>query len=258
MAVAEFHFNADNSLGRMTSATFIVPEQVEGPFGVLFLLHGHSDDHTAWLRRSNVERYVEGLPLIVVMPNGEKGWYNDALYDPSKKFESLIINDLIPFVDRAFDTTGSRLSRTIAGLSMGGYGAMKLGLKYPELFCGVHSFSGALNMASPNEIGRGEEFRLIFGDFVGPAMDIFAIARAAEPKSLPQISFDCGVDDFLIEHSRAFKALLSDLGIAHDYTEYSGAHNWAYWNAHFLDALPMLLSAMAIEASVDRAGHLGG
>ena len=91
MAVCEFHLDQGNVLEKMISFTAIVPEGKTGPFPVFYLLHGLSDDHTAWTRRSSIERYVAGLPLIVVMPNGERGFYTDAKDKPKAAFETNIV-----------------------------------------------------------------------------------------------------------------------------------------------------------------------
>src|ERR1044071_6734116 len=98
-----------------------------GPFATFYLLHGLSDDHTIWLRRTSIERYVSSLPLIVVMPDGERGFYTDA--QEGFAFESAITKDLISFIDRTFPTKADRSGRAIGGLSMGGDGAVKLALK---------------------------------------------------------------------------------------------------------------------------------
>ena len=79
MAVCEIHLNQNNAISKMTALTVITPENMPGPWPVLYLLHGLSDDHTAWQRRTSIERYVDGLPLIVVMPNGDRSFYTDAV-----------------------------------------------------------------------------------------------------------------------------------------------------------------------------------
>ena len=121
MAVCEIHFNAQPALAKMTSAMVILPEKAgPGPFPVFYLLHGLSDNHTAWTRRTSIERYVEGLPLIVVMPDGGRGWYSDSVAEPAGAFETLIVRDLVGFVAWTFRTVAAREGRVIGGLSMGG------------------------------------------------------------------------------------------------------------------------------------------
>jgi putative tributyrin esterase len=250
MALAEFHFTSNNSLHRQMSAMLIVPEKKQGPFPVLYLLHGMSDDHTAWTRWSNIDKYVEKLPLIVVMPNGERGCYVDALRDPTKQYESMIVNDLVPFVDATFQTVPSRGGRVIAGLSMGGYGAITLAIKHPDLFCAAHGFSSGFargSFAPPDD-----EFKLIFGDDpTGSDYDLGALAAKIDVATMPQISFDCGVDDFTLSTNRWIDKRLTELSVPHTYTEYPGAHTWSYWNEHLLSALPPLLAALNVTDPFD-------
>ena len=253
MALLDISLRGSNAIGRMSQFRAIVPEGRKGPFPVLYLLHGLSDDHTAWTARTSVERYVESMPLIVVMPNGQRSWYTNAVGKPSENFETYIVNELVDFVDATFDTIPNAAGRALAGLSMGGYGAVKLAVKNPDRFCAAHSFSGALDMAgrSPDwEDAWGLELRLIFGNhLVDGTEDIFAIVKNTPKGALPAISFDCGVEDFLIEHNRRLHAHLNTLGIAHEYTEYPGDHNWEYWDAHIQDVLPGIAKRLGIEGT---------
>jgi putative tributyrin esterase len=259
MAVCEFHLDQNNVLQKMTSFTAIVPEGKPGPFPVFYLLHGLSDDHTAWTRRSNIERYVSGLPLMVVMPNGERGFYTDAKEKPRAAFETNLVQDIIGFVDRTFQTIPTREGRVIAGLSMGGYGAAKLALKYPDLFCAGVSHSGAVQFgehayAADDDWGR--EWRAVLGpNPKGGPDDIFALAEKIDRTKLPALRIDCGVDDFLIEENRALGAHLTSLGIPHEYVEHPGEHNWQYWNLHILDTLRFFTSVLGIEG-FNTEGHL--
>ena len=111
MAVCEIHFGNANALQKMISATVILPEGKGGPFPVLYLLHGLSDDHTTWVRRTSIERYVEGMPLIVVMPNGERSFYTDSEANPKAAFETMIVRDLGGFVDGMLNTVAERTGR---------------------------------------------------------------------------------------------------------------------------------------------------
>jgi S-formylglutathione hydrolase FrmB len=241
------------AIGRMSGFRVIVPERKTGPFPTLYLLHGLSDDHTAWTARTSVERYVEDLPLIVVMPNGQRGWYTDAVNKPSEGFETYIARELVGFVDATFPTIAARGGRALAGLSMGGYGALKLALKNPDLFCAAHSFSGAVDMSSRNLNDNTQwvkELKLVFGDVIaGTPNDLFALTKDGDPATRPAISFDCGVKDFLIEDNRRFHAHLNALGIDHVYAEYPGDHNWEYWDTHIQDALPWIARQLGIAGT---------
>lgn len=259
MAVCEIKLKSSDALGRMTAFNALLPEGATGPFPVLYLLHGYSDDHSAWVRRSSIERYIDAYPMIVIMPDGQHGWYTDASTLPYSRFETYIVRELIGFVDTMFPTVAERRGRAIAGLSMGGYGALKLALKHPSMFCAAHSFSGAVEIASRNEdpataddSPRILERRMIFGSTPkGGPDDLEALVMQVDPAKLPAISFDCGVDDFLIEDNRQFHAFLAEHGIPHDYDEFSGGHDWTYWDLHIQDVLRRMAKAFRLDRGVE-------
>lgn len=215
----------------------ILPEKITGRLPVYYLLHGLSDDYSAWQRRSNIERYVEQLPLIVVMPDGGRYFYCDGVDGP--QYETYFMKELIPYIDSVFPTVAARDGRAIGGLSMGGYGAVKLALKFPELFVSANGHSGAYDIASmPEPVRDIPEWRHIFGDNpAGGKDDVFALARQCDPALRPALRIDCGVDDFLLEANRRFHAHLTALGFSHEYEEFPGAHTWEYWDLHVREAL---------------------
>ncbi len=240
MALCELRYRS-SALEKHTGAMVLLPESadLEPPFPVMYLLHGLSDDYSIWMRRTSVERYVEGLPLIVVMPDGGRGFYTDAV--EGFAYERAIVEDLVSLVDRFFPTVRSRQGRCLTGLSMGGYGAVRLALRRPDLFCSAVSHSGALYFGHaplPADDPRGEEFRRILGDAPeGGPNDLFHLVETLPRDSLPALRFDCGTDDFLIEHNRAFHAHLDRLGIPHEYEEFPGSHEWSYWDEHVREAI---------------------
>lgn len=218
-----------------TAANILMPQR-GGPFATLYLLHGLSDDYTIWQRRTRLESYVDALdlPLMVVMPDGGRGFYTDAV--EGFAYESSIVNDLVPLIDNTFRTTGKR---SIGGLSMGGYGAVKLALKHPHLFVAAHSHSGALTVGFGLD-GRDEPFKRemvrIFGEAPrGGPEDTFALAQSTSPR--PALHIDCGTEDFLLGSNRAFTAHLQAIGYEHHYQEFPGSHNWDYWDLHIREAL---------------------
>lgn len=259
MAVSEIHFNQGNALQKMTSATVILPEGKTGPFPVLYLLHGLSDDHTGWARRTSIERYVQDLPLIVVMPNGERGFYTDAVDVPLSAFETNLVRDIIGFVDATFQTIPTRQGRVIAGLSMGGYGAVKLALKHPDTFCAAVSHSGALHFGSVPYTADNEWHRqwipIVGANPQGGDNDCFALAERVSEANRPQLRIDCGADDFLIDTNRQFHAHLDKLGYAHEYQEHPGAHNWDYWDEHIQDTLKFFDSILKLSPSPTETGQ---
>ena len=248
MAICEIHLGNQNVLRKMTSAVVILPENAgPGPFPVWYLLHGLSDDHTAWTRRTNLERHVEGLPLIVVMPDGGRGFYTDSATEPADAFETFLMHDLIGFVDRNFQTRADRSGRVVAGLSMGGYGAIKLALKFPETFCAAASHSGALWRPDLLEAYEGSELQRVFGDQPGGGPnDVYALAERMVRSHLPALRFDCGTEDYLLPQNRLFHQHLEALRIVHQYVEHPGFHDWAYWDAHVGETVRFLAEVLGI------------
>jgi putative tributyrin esterase len=237
-----------NSIGFATSMNVLVPDSGEGPFPVFYLLHGLSDDHSIWLRRTSIERYVAGLPMIVVMPTTHRGFYTNGQAPGTYRYEDHLVKDVVGFVDRVFPTIKKREGRVIGGLSMGGYGAVKLALKYPEVFCAATAHSGAMfgPMLSPikkkGEVNYDPEFAAMFGkEYLGGDDDLIALAKKCAKKypegKRPALRIDCGREDFLIEHNRAFVAELKKQKFAHEYAEFAGAHNWEYWDLHVREAI---------------------
>ena len=256
MAYCEMKVNGSSCLGRMFAFTALIPVGAPGPFPVLYLLHGYSDDHTGWVRRSNVERYAGAYPMIIIMPDGQHGWYTDAASMPYANFEQYMAEELVSFVDNTFSTIAERRGRAIAGLSMGGYGALKLALKHPDKYCAGHSFSGAVGItqrqsglaADNKESPWSIEQRLIFGENpAGGSEDLRTLILAADPKTMPAISFDCGVDDFLYESNQSFAAFLTEKKIPHTYERFSGAHDWNYWDTHIQEVIPRMAKHFGIK-----------
>jgi S-formylglutathione hydrolase FrmB len=243
MALSILHYFSP-ALGRQTAANVLLPEAMEAGvrYPVLYLLHGLSDDYTMWLRRSSVERHAGSFPLIVVMPDGGRGFYTDAF--AGDQYLTAIATELVNRIDRTFPTQATRAGRCIAGLSMGGYGALKAALSFPDRFAAAVSMSGAANWGHRTENRDGtplsaEWQRLLGPEPVGGPNDLWALADgvAAAPEIPPALRIDCGVDDFLIEDNREFHAHLDAIGLTHTYDEYPGAHNWDYWDLHVQDAI---------------------
>jgi S-formylglutathione hydrolase FrmB len=251
MAVSEIHFTQANSLQKMTAATVIYPEHAPGPFPVLYLLHGLSDDHTAWVRRTSIERYVDGLPLIVVMPDGGRGFYSDAVARPHARHETAIVQDLVGWVDATMRTIPRREGRVVAGLSMGGYGALKFAFKHPGLFCAAASHSGVPGWASHTlnpKIDWHREWIPVLGRKPqGGPDDVYALAKKCPRNMLPALRIDCGKKDFVLQDNRNFHRHLTKLRIPHEYAELPGAHNWEYWDREIRNALAFFCGVLGIR-----------
>lgn len=241
-----------NALQKHTAANVILPEVGEPPYPTLYLLHGLSDDHTAWVRNTSLERYVSGLPLIVVMPDGGRGFYLDAA--EGFKYGTAIGTELPERIERTFPAKRTRDGRALAGLSMGGYGALRLALTHPDRFCAAASLSGAVGWGHYPTDWAGNpyipEFQRVLGkEFVGTDADIWHTAAQLPPVERPSLRFDCGADDFLFAHNRALHAFLTEAGVPHEYAEHPGAHNWAYWDEHIRESLTFVMNAMTANIS---------
>jgi putative tributyrin esterase len=210
MAFATINYHS-LSLRKASSFNIVFPDDphIARPWSVFYLLHGLSDDRTIWIRRTSIERYVEGLPLVVVMPDGGRGWYTNAL--EGLAYEDDLLKDVIGLVDRTFPVRPERAGRAIGGLSMGGYGAVKLGLKHPEMFASINSHSGAVGALRDLKLIKdlNPEFGRIFGKApVGGVEDPAAIVERIDHGRVPALRLDCGTDDFLLEENRSFHRLL--------------------------------------------------
>ena len=218
-------------------------------YPVLYLLHGLSGHYTDWVTKTNVADYAANYRMIVVMPEGNDGWYTDSATVLNDKYESYFLSELIPEVQKRYRTIETRYGRAIAGLSMGGYGALKFGLKFPGTFNFAGSMSGALATPSwtENDLKEPGASRDSVMSVFGPAgsdtrrqNDIFEIARSLPANriaALPYFYLDCGTEDGLFSYNSQFAALLREKKIAHEYRELPGNHNWSYWDQQVREVL---------------------
>ena len=218
-------------------------------YPVLYLLHGWAGHYNDWATRTNIADYAAQYRIIVVMPEGNDGWYTDSATISGDKYESYILQELIADVQRRYRTIESRYGRGIAGLSMGGYGALKFGLKLPGTFAFAGSLSGALAATTWTEDdlksfkGINNSLLAAFGARDSPqrkANDIFEIARGlsgSRVAALPYFYFDCGTEDFFLSVNEQFAALLTEKRVAHEFRELPGTHGWPYWDRQVRELL---------------------
>jgi len=214
-------------------------------YPVLYLLHGMSDDHTIWQRRTSIERYATDHNLAVVMPEGHISWYSDMYH--GHQYATFLTEELPAIVHDMFPRISTKREDTfIGGNSMGGHGALKLALRAPELYSAVISLSGALDMRKGLGDRRPVEFwENILGPldkFEGGPNDIYAQAEivAKSGKPLPRIYMWCGTEDFLYGQNITMRDRLNELGYDLVYKECSGNHGWVWWDQHIPDALNWL------------------
>ncbi|HCC56060.1 MAG TPA: hypothetical protein DEQ47_02130 [Solibacterales bacterium] len=244
------------ALGQQRAFNILLPVDYEtstSRYPVLYLLHGYGDDQSAWSYMTNLSAFGAKHRVIVVMPDASKSWYVNAAQDPKARFEDYIVKDLVPYVDSHFRTLPLPRARAIAGLSMGGYGAMFLGLDNYKKFTAIGSFSGALDF-SQNPVNRGKtpeerdatdrEWRRIFGDKGSAdrtARDPFALVDKVPLPDMPLLFITCGGEDFLIEGNRKFVALLASKRVPYEYREISPReHTWDFWDDSLRVFLDML------------------
>lgn len=229
-----------------------------GRFPVLYLLHGLYGDYLNWDTRTGLENYARELRLLIVMPDANDSWYTDSATVSKDKFEDYIAKDLISEIDEKYRTIRERHGRAIAGLSMGGYGAVKFGIKYPELFAFAGSLSGALN-APQNLDTLRPEFRAklleVFGNEGSPerpANDIFLLLKTPRQATLPYFYLACGTEDSFLDTNRAFALQLSSRKVVYEYHETPGAHAWEYWDSALA---PMLQEVEQVMVESPKSVH---
>lgn len=267
-------------------------------YPVAYYLHGHGGNETNWLEVGRLAPILDslvaaGMPeMVVVMPDGDDGFYTtwnflgdwpgcrrnrppnaepaDSYCVPWPHYDEYIARDLVAFIDGHYRTRADRKHRGIAGLSMGGYGAMALALEYPDVFSAAASHSGVV---SPS-LGEGKRAVLstrfdidslrasystslwasmeaAFGkDSIGwasrdPAR-LAARLHQRNPQTMPALYADCGTEDRFLPQNRAFsKALLSN-SISITYVEHAGSHSWDYWRRHVPESAAWLAARLAV------------
>ena len=213
--------------------------QFTPPYPVLYLLHGYNGDHTVWERRTSVERYASDKGIIVVMPAAHLSFYSDMAV--GFRYWTFISQELPKICRDLFPhMTADPMKTFAAGLSMGGYGALKLALAFPERFRAAASLSGAVDVAALaeriREEAKGEPnaFDPVYGNrpVRGSGDDLFHLAEEAAQKGgrLPKLYQWCGRQDFLYQDNLRLRDFLTDHGYDLTFEEADGDHQWKYWD----------------------------
>lgn len=258
MALARTYIFSE-SLRMSTSFTAIIPQATTEQIGmtgvrrggeppVLYLLHGMSDDDTIWLRRTSIERYAAEYGIAVIMPRVERSFYQDMVH--GEAYWTYVSRELPDVVQQIFRVSGRREDTFVAGLSMGGYGAMRLALAQPERFAAGASLSGALDIAHPSaREARPDFYENAFGvgDVRGSDSDLLALLGRADPAALPKLMVACGEQDDLWPMQGSFLNAASQRGIEVTTSFGPGEHEWGYWDTRIQDVLEWL--------PIDRATH---
>lgn len=241
-------------LGLNTSMNVILPQQTTTQIGLkgstkkdryptLFLLHGLSDDHSIWSRRTSIERYVSEMGLAVVMPQVHRSFYTDMKY--GYKYWSFLSEELPNIARQFFPLSDRREDTFVAGLSMGGYGAFKWALRKPEDIAAAASLSGALDVARREQAElMSKDLQLIFGDPspLGSDDDLMHLLQTCDQQvaEKPKLYQCCGTEDFLYQENQRFREAVAHTSIEHEYHEGPGGHTWDYWDMKIQDVLKWL------------------
>lgn len=218
-------------------------------YPILYLLHGYTDDHTAWIQFGNMQYITdhaiasgEAPDMIIVMPDAGVTWYvND--YSGKVKYEDAFFKDFMPYIEKTYRVRPGKQFRAIAGLSMGGYGALLYSLKHPELFSACVAMSPAI-FTNEELLSMSKDRKSMFESLFGPfnqnndglndywkKNSVLDIVKAYPDSDFNKVAFyiDCGDQDFLYRGNAALHVAMRDRGIPHIYLMREGAHTWSYW-----------------------------
>ena len=218
-------------------------------FQVLYLLHGAYGDCTDWMRLTSIEKYAQEHKLAVVMPSASNSFYQD-MYRGSA-YLTYLTQELPSFVNALLPVSAKRENTFVAGLSMGGYGALKLAFTKPEQYAACASLSGAIDLCAvmeqvqSGEIGGPFQWSAIFEHperVKGSRADLFALIakQKAAGAALPSVFQTCGTEDFIYSANVSARQKLEALGVALTCEEHPGIHDWDYWDTHIQRVLNWL------------------
>jgi len=233
----------------------------ERAYPVTYLLHGYGDADDGWIQFGEINRLAdEGIatgkmpPMIIVTPDGFTSFYINSA-DGTMNYEDFFIKELIPHIEKTYKVKAERKYRGIAGLSMGGYGALIYALKYPNLFTAAAPLSAAV--WTDNDIINSNDnmYNSLFGTTMGKNLKgkdrLTAVWLANSPmdiiekKTVAELStvkywIDCGDDDFLTVGNAALHIALTNKKVPHEFRMRDGSHNWTYWRTGIIDALSFI------------------
>ncbi len=248
-------------IGDMRYTIYLPPgyDRDERRYPVIYMLHGFSDDDTGWLQFGEADRIAgdainKGVlpPVILVMPDGKVTWYVDD-YAGKNPWEKMFITEFIPYIEKTYRARTRKEYRGILGLSMGGYGALHIAMRHPELFTASVAFSSgtlpdeAVIQMSPEDYQRW--FGTLYGkkDLKGKARitdnwKAFSPLHLLDSQPMEQLKsvrwyLDVGDDDFLYKGNSALHVKMRDMGLPHEYRVRDGKHSWVYWRTGLLDGL---------------------
>lgn len=251
MAIIQFHYRS-GAVWRTVPVEVILPiekwenKQItlkDKKFKTLYLLHGLHGQCTDWMSYSRIRRWAEANDLAVVMPSGDNSFYADRP-DAKANYGEFLGRELVEVTRAMFPLSDKREDTFIGGLSMGGYGALRTGLKYHETFGAIIALSSAFKQFEAEEISFREYREVCFGPLTEAAKTdknprILMEALADNPRK-PAIYIACGLQDELLPWSRLYHELLKGYGFDVVYEEWEGDHDWEFWDAGIEKAIRWL------------------
>jgi S-formylglutathione hydrolase FrmB len=225
------------AMQRSFDATVVLPDDYTHGnraerFPVIYVLHGSGGSYADWTSNTHIGKLADRYHVVLVMPDGgHESWYIDSPFDPRSRYETYVGSEVVSYIDTHFRTIATRDARAITGLSMGGFGALRIALDRRETFGAAGSISGAVDPRNcEDEPGIGH----VFGDPTRHASfwNSNAIVDSAQDFEHAHIALtiDCGVSDFFVQSNRTLHEKLVELGVPHDYAERPGGHDWSYWS----------------------------
>jgi putative tributyrin esterase len=247
------------SLQREKAYRVLLPnEQIvaRGALPVLYLLHGYECNYTSWDACTHLQHYARGVPLLIVMPDGENSWFMNSSTVAENRFEDYLIKDVLSEIEHQYSTIADRSGRAIAGMSTGGYAAIRLGLKYPDLF----SFAGSLGGTLAPDICWHPRRAEVFGSRERVQRDghcLFSIPEAFEQSFSTNFYLDCGTEDWYLDLTRALAEQFALHNMACEFHNTPGGHTWEYWDSALEPMLQRAVRMIAPDEDAKR-GQAGG
>ncbi len=254
MALINLNFYSE-ALGIQTEVVVLLPQKSSaGEIGVsskagddklykcLYLLHGLSDDQTIWMRRTSIERYAAEYGICVVMPCGGRSFYCDMKYGPA--YYTYIAKELPKRIQEFFRVSGKREDNYIAGLSMGGFGSMKIALRNPDNYCACAALSPVCDLDTMAGMGFDDMMPGLFGQYKTPDEDsvMFLAEKQKDNPNKPRVYMAMGTDDFLYENAKPLRKRLTDNQYDFTYVEEKANHSWAFWDAQIQKVLKWMFT----------------
>ena len=243
------------ALQKEQSFAYYTPESWNGDlsettsrYPLLIMLHGLNSDYLGWHTCTRIARYASAYGMVVAFPDGGNGWYTNAT-DGTADYEDDLINDFLPHLQKTLPLLQEKKNRAIGGMSMGGYGAVKIAMKHWSLFGTAVSHSGAF------EKPQIKDAHPVFGHPTENAQcrrkeNPFALAELGMcrwPTERPYLYLDCGEEDFLLDTNRRLRDHLHFIAYPHTYTETQGQHTYPYWDRAFRTILPRIANRIGAE-----------